>query len=333
MDALVSHTTALRILRDPQAEPLLADKNAQPLHAPARAVDARMVRDLANRSSALRRAGEPLEFLTSDPHGARRSSLYVSRVCGMELPPGSVFRLGEGLWCSGPELTALQLSGSLSELELIVLLCELMGTYSVSRACAGGVYLRREPLACPESIECFLQSCGGVKGIRPLARALALSHAGSASPRETKLALRLCLPSLKKGYGLRLLSMNKPLEVDRIGASGEKGIRKPDILIAPYPGSGARPVAFEYDGEDSHVTPEGVRSDTLRGNELKAAGIVEYRINRELYRNINYMEDIVARARAEAGYPRRHRSVEDEYRQKLRHIELYKDLERAGGVL
>lgn len=126
--------------------------------------------------------------------------------------------------------------------------------------------------------------------------------------------------------------MNEPFEVERLGGAGGSFLRKPDILIAPYEGSGARPVAFEYDGEETHMTREGVLADTVRGNELKAMGIVEYRINRELYRNIDYMEDIVGAARAEAGYPRRHRSHEYEYRQKLRHIELYKELERCGHV-
>lgn len=333
MDTLVSHNTALRLLRDPELN--LADRptNARVLYAPPSAMDSLTARELSNGASALRRAGEPLDFATSDPHGARSHASYVSHVFGMQLPARSIIDAGSGLWCCGAELTALQLAGCLSELQLVVLLCELMGTYAISPAVVGGIAQRPRPLTDPDRLDSFLADSEGVRGAKALRRAAKLAFAGSASPYETKLALRLCLPAKKGGYGLKLLSMNEGIAVERLGGTGNQRLRRPDILIAPYEGSGAKPVALEYDGEASHMTREGVLSDTLRGNELKAMGISEYRINKALYRDINYMEDIVALVRAEAGYPRRHRSPEFGYRQKLRHIELYKQLERASVVL
>lgn len=332
MDNLLSHKTALRLLRDPELGLVERPTNTTALCAPEHPVDAFTVRDLMSENSALRRAGEPLEFVASGRCGARRQASYISHVFGSPLPAGSVFQVRGGLWCCGPELTALQLAAGLSELELVVVLCELMGTYSLASGSDGGLVQRSRSLTDPDRLQAFLGKLKGTDGVKALRRAAALALPGSASPRETKLALRLCLPAKKKGYGLKLLSMNEPLEVGRLGC-GDKALRKPDILIAPYEGSGASPVAFEYDGEETHMTREGVLSDTVRGNELKAMGISEYRINRELYRNINYMEDIVAAARAEAGYPRRHRSPEYEYRQKLRHVELYRELERAGNAV
>lgn len=334
MDYLCSHTTALRLLRDPEVEAFSRPVNDGALYAPARPVDAFTVRDLAAYTSALRCAGEPLMFATSCKTGAQNRPAYVSKVFGMRLPAGSVFQLRGGLWCSGPELTLLQLASRLTEIELIVLLCEFMGTYSVFPGCAGGVHQRAAALTDPGRLASFLQGCRGTWGIQALRRASKFALPGSASPRETKLALRLCLPASMNGYGLRLLSMNESVAVDRIGWSGgERRVRKPDILIAPFEGSGARPVAFEYDGEDSHMTREGVLSDTVRGNELKAAGITEYRINKELYRNIDYMDDIVARARVEAGYPTPHRSAQEIRQRRLDHIKLYKQLEPAGRYM
>ncbi len=334
MDALISHTTALRLLRDPALDFSSRARNLETTLAPNEPMDAYTARDLVRGSSALRRAGEPLETITSNPSGARRRPAYVSRVWGARIPSGSVFQVREGLWCSGPELTALELAGSLSELELTVLLCEMMGTYSVAPGYQGGMAQRAKPLTDPARLTVFLREVGGVKGSRALEKALKLAVAESASPMETKLVLRLCLPAAKKGFGLKLLSMNKPLEVERLGAStNDRGIRKPDILIAPWPGSDANPVAIEYDGEECHMTREGVLSDTVRGNELKAMGIGEYRVNREIYRNINYMEYLVEKVREEAGYPRRHRSAEDALRRKREHVELYKELARIGNVV
>ncbi len=333
MDTLFSHKTALRLLRDPEVEAPLCPTNGQALFAPAAPMDAFTARDLLRENSALRRAGEPLESVTSEAAGSRVRPAYISHVWGTELPAGSVFQLRKGVWCAGPELTALQLAQEVPVIDLVLILCEMMGTYSIAPGRPGGVVQRRRPLIGPDAIKDFLSTCAGIKGCRALARADKVAFPGAASPMETKLALRLALPVSKGGYGLRLLSLNSSVEVDRIGAGfADKRIRRPDILIAPWPGSGAAPVAIEYDGEEYHMSPEGVAADALRGNELKAAGIGEYRINREMYRNLGYMDDLVFKVREEAGYPRRHRSAADERREKARRVDLYQELAKAGRV-
>ena len=333
MDTLLSHKTALRLLRDPEVDVLSCATNDAEAFAPSAPMDAFTARDLMRESSALRRAGEPLESLTRDASGSRVRPEYVSHVWGAALPAGSVFCVRGGVWCAGPELTALQLGQELSDLELALILCEMMGTYSLNPGRPGGMVQRPRPMTDLGSIEGLLPACGGIKGCRTLARAAKLAFPGSASPMETKLTLRLCLPVCKGGYGLKLLSLNAPVEVERIGKGfSDKGIRRPDILIAPWPGSGASPVAIEYDGEDYHMTPTGVAADTLRGNELKAAGISEYRLNREMYRSISYMDDIVSKVRDEVGYPRRHRSADDARRERARRVELFRELAKAGRV-
>lgn len=139
MDNLLSHKTALRLLRDPELELVERSTNSSSFFAPGRPVDAFTVRDCLSEHSALRRAGEPLEFVTSDHGGARHQASYISHVFGSPLPAGSVFQLRRGLWCCGPELTALQLATCLSELELVVVLCESMGTYSLAPGRDGGL--------------------------------------------------------------------------------------------------------------------------------------------------------------------------------------------------
>ena len=331
MDTLLSHKTALRLLRDPEVDALSCVTNDAEVFAPSAPMDAFTARDLMRGSSALWRAGKPLESLASDAMGSRVRPEYVSHVWRSGLPAGSVFRVRGGVWCAGPELTALQLAQELPELELVLILCEMMGTYSLVPAAQGGLVQRPRPLTDPGSIERFLPFCKGTKGCRTLARAAKLAFPGSASPMETKLTLRLCLPVSKGGYGLRLLSLNAPVEVDRMGeGSVGKGVRKPDILIAPWPGSGASPVAIEYDGEDYHMSHDGVVADALRANELKAAGIGEYRISREMYRNVAYIDAIVSKVREEAGYPRRHRSADDAARERARRIDLFRELSNAG---
>ncbi len=334
MDILFSHKTALHLLRDTEVAAFSCAANKGFLTAPSQASDAYTVRDLKRYSSAVRRAGDPVELLTSDPNGTRSGCGFVSHVWKGELPPGSVIDLGQGLFCSSAELVALQLGPGLTELELTVLLCEMMGTYSLDLGATGKLSQRPDPLTDPGRLETFISLCDRRRGLSALRRAAKLAIPGSASPMETKLVLRLCMPAAKRGYGLKLLSMNEPLEVERIGERLDvKRVRRPDILIAPWPGSGAAPVAIEYDGEDFHMTREGVLRDTLRGNELKAMGIGEYRINCELYRSIDYMEDLVSKVREDAGYPRQHRSKSDRRAQRADHLELYRELAGINGII
>ena len=224
----------------------------------------------------------------------------------------------------------------LSRLELTVLLSELMGLYSIVPEADGGMIQRTVPLAVPEDFERLLAYVGSVNGAPLLREALGDACVRSGSPRETKLSLRLGLSCSKKGYGLPVLSMNDPLEVERIGSHFDgRGIRRPDILIKAPDGRN-RPgefsgVAFEYNGS-IHNTQRGLARDIRRSNELRAIGLKEYEIDAELYRDHGYMEDIAERARRDAGYPRRHISAESAYRRRTRHEDLYWELERIDGI-
>ena len=90
-------------------------------------------------------------------------------------------------------------------------------------------------------------------------------------------------------------------------------------------------MALEYDG-DVHLDEERHAEDLRRTNELAAAGIAEYRVDKVLYKNLGYMDSLVEQIRAELGMPREHLSRRQrEQRRKLR-LELFDELEEIDGV-
>ena len=333
MDILISHMTAFELLRYAHYARFSSSENEASLTCtPDRAPSENELDTLYRRVPELRELGRAPEMLVASTSQSRNSASCRCHVWSRALPSGSFFWLADGVRCTSAELTALLVAPSLSRLELTVLLSELMGLYAVAPSASRGMVQRAKPLTTPEKMQRFLNSVPGARGVALVRSVLADVCAGSGSPRETKLSLRLGLPPSRKGYGLPVLSMNEPVVVDRLGSLfGEKGIRKPDILIGRADGLAHAALAFEYDGPD-HETPEGVREDTRRTNELRAMGIGEYRINAELYRDIDYMDDVVDRARREAGLPRLHLTAKQKTLRRRRHFELYRELEGIDGV-
>lgn len=305
---------------------------APPAEVPTRA----QVQELLDGSAALRALEATPQILVSSPKGSRSGSGFVCRVWSAPVPKGACVRVKKGMYCVGPEFLPVLMAPDLTLLELIVLLSELMGLYAVCPGVKGGMIQRDVPLTTPELVSAFLDELGPVKGSAQVRRALKFACVRSGSPMETRLSLRLGLKPSMGGYGLKVLSMNDPMEVERLGKLLKaKGVRKPDVLIKAV-SADARPgefsgVAFEYDGGD-HLTPERAAEDTRRENELKAMGLKEYHITKDLYRNLRYMDDVVAQARRDAGYPRRHISSREAAEEKKRRAELCKALWRINGI-
>ena len=71
---------------------------------------------------------------------------------------------------------------------------------------------------------------------------------------------------------------------------------------------------------------------SLGGYGLAAAGIAEYRVDKDLYKNLGYIDSLVEQIRTELGMPREHLSRRQrEQRRKLR-LELFDEVEEIDGV-
>ena len=333
MDILLSHTTALEALRTWDAQALIERGEVADLEVPAKIAHEGQLRDLIDSSALLRSLSKPLHLLSSRTRASRRTRLVHEHLQRDPLPRGSVVRLAPGVCCVSPEHLAVQMSFSLTLLELTVLLCELLGLYAICPSCERGMIQRESPLMTPESLLAHLDALGPRKGTRLVRRALAMACVRSGSPRETKLSLRLSLRPELGGYGLSILSMNESVEVERIHDRLQKGTRRPDILVAGpgRPGQERRVAAVEYNGRD-HDTPRQIAEDARRTNELVAVDIPEFVVRREYYGDLDYMDGLVERIREKLGLPRQVRGVELSERLRRLRWELYLELERIDGV-
>ena len=333
MDVLLTHTTALEALRTWGEQGLLEGDQCSVLEVPTRVVREVELRELIDSSALLQSLSTPLHLLSSGTRASRRTRLVHEHLQRDSLPRGSIVRLAPGVRCVSPEHLAVQMSFSLTLLELTVLFSELLGLYAVYPTSEKGMYQRERPLMTPESLLAHLDALGPRKGTRLVRRALAMACVRSGSPRETKLSLRLSLRPELGGYGLSILSMNEPVEVRRTHDRMKKGTRRPDILIAgpEQPGRGRRVAAVEYNGRD-HDAPQQIAEDARRTNELVAVGIPEFVVRREQYDDLDYMDGLVERIREKIGLPRQVRDVELSAGLRRLRWELYTELEQIDGV-
>ena len=335
MDVLLSHTTALAVIRAQETRRTLEGQRRCDACVPTVAPSASDLEALLASAALLSRLDAPIEILVATAKGRSRTPGIASHVMSQSLPRNAAFEVAPGIRCVGPELLAVLMAPKLTELELIVLLSELLGTYAIAPHLESGMITRRSPITTPEQIAEFLDALGTYRGVAQVRRALEKACVRSASPRETKLSLRLGLKPQYGGQNFDVLSMNEPLEVIRIGNKMRKGIRKPDILLRAPDGAtrGGRPLlgaAVEYDGRD-HGTEEAHARDVERHNEVTAIGLVEYVVTKKQYGDLEYMDGLADLIRRDLGLPHQRLTRAEAARRKQLRRELFEELERIDG--
>ena len=334
-DLVLSHTTALEVMRRPYFPRHLATAASCETELPAAMPDASDLERAASGVSQLEDVGPPFHVLVGDPACRHRFSLVAPHVFQGKLPSGALLRLGPGARCASPALLAVQMAPFLTRSELLMLLCELLGTYAVSPASRTGTEGRLRPLLTPERLLAFLDELGPARGTAIVRSALSSAPVGAASPMEGKLYIRATSRFASGGYRLGSVALNDPVELERISTEvGELRVRKPDLLLLAPEGV-ARPfrgVAFDYHGEWHSRDPCQVKRDSERANELLAGDIKDYVLWKENYDDIDYMDDIVAKVRRDLGLPPRKLSVERAARERTARVALWAELELIDGV-
>lgn len=327
MKILLSHTASLETLRRYDLRKRLATGERCTITVP----EEPPTQEELKRLDSLGLSG-PAELLVNDYCHRGSKEPYVLHVMSTPLPKNSVVAIAPGIWCVSPELLAIQMAKDLTLIELIFLLGELFGTYALSEGIEKGMFTRDAPLTDPERVLALLSKLKAPPGAKKLRRAIRYACVGSASPRETRLSMRLGLPPSLGGYGLKVLSMNEPLEVRRINSKLERGVRKPDVQLKAQAGSkaGFDGVALDYDGED-HITEEGHTHDLIRQNELMAINFKDYGIDKNLYHDLDYMDGLVEQVRQDIGLPKQHFSKEEARKRRAQRKELHDELERIDG--
>lgn len=262
------HATALQILRAAkQAELVSPRRRAQtlPHHAPA-------ARELQHRIERLESSHpdltftKPIHVLVGSPN-CRASHACKPQVCAKPLSNDSLLRLERQTFVTAPELSLVQMAAQEHDwVSLLKLEWEARGSYQTKRTSSRSAY-QVAPLTSVRALRAYVSKHPSTKGAHKIARHLPYLADGSASPRETKLALILGLPIMYGGYGLGIPRMNhKVLASGTARAiSGRKGFRC-DLC---WPEA---KLDVEYQSRENHEGETNRVRDSRRTNALVAMG-------------------------------------------------------------
>lgn len=266
MTLLLSHGTALRRLRmigrsdapaeDPRHMRHDLSAGRYYLHVPF--ADEKALSEL---DFPWARQGK-LDVLVPSGDARRRSDLLKCHVWQEEPPPGAFRLIGPNVLISSPAFTFLQMAATLDLIELIRLGYELCGSYVVDPSGQAGLS-SRPAIATPDDLLSAARHSGWYRGHRKAIRALRHILPGSASPRETDLAMLLTLPVALGGYGLPKPHLNHEI---RTGGT-ISGSRYADLYWQDAK------LDVEYESSVYHAGTTSLGHDSSRRAELREVGI------------------------------------------------------------
>ena len=129
----------------------------------------------------------PLHGLTSIKH-KRTNEPAVRHVAYQELPFGSVCSISPEQRITSPELTIIQIAPLLSFTELVCIICEFCGLFTINESLENPL-VKRAPLTSVAKIAAFCQRAKGLTGVAKAAKAseicprsLAFAHGNRGHP-------------------------------------------------------------------------------------------------------------------------------------------------------
>lgn len=217
----------------------------------------------------------PVHVLVPGPEYRRDSKSIMSHVIGSALPRGLLWRLDDAVSVVSPELCFLQMASILSIQKSIELGIELCGTYQPNPQNASGMATRPRPLTTVRKLAAVADALSHVKGSPTAKRALLWVRPGSASPMETLLWMRLCLPPRFGGWGFPAAEFNHAIELSPAeSAAIGKHFLCCDLYFPKHR------VAVEYDSSEFHTGDERIANDSVRRGVLERTGVKVLTITR-----------------------------------------------------
>lgn len=198
--------------------------------------------------------------------------------------PRSFMQIDDGLYVSTPEMAFCEMASALSLERLIALGFELCGTYR--RASTFGLArYDATPLTSPGALASFIEKSPQFKGVKKARRALPCILAGSASPRESELAMLLCLPYSLGGYGLPHPTMNAEMPLPKnVAATGRSSLRC-DLY---WP---AARLDVEYDSAEFHSAERLLANDSMRRIALESMDVTSVNLTAEHLRRASLFDE------------------------------------------
>ena len=213
-------------------------------------------------------------------------------------PKWSFRQINRDTYVASPELCFLEAATYLPFEALVLYGMELCGTYA--RIGNEETRYKREPLTSKQKITAYLDKSKGMDGVKLARKACQYVLNGSASPRESILAITMTLPRRLGGFGMPAPLLNHEIQVNLPSKVhfGKKQILHGDIvwreanLIVEYDGS-------QHGIEDNHV------SDKKRDHLMLEAGYDVVRFTDKSIRSGTELERLARTINRKAGLNRR----------------------------
>ncbi len=238
-------------------------------------------------------SNQPLHVLVERKARRKSNSSIVFHTCTASFPRNAILAIEGNLCVLSPEYTLLQAAQERDDLGFLQLIQEFCGCYSVL---PNGNLFMRHPLTSVEAVSMALTQASHLRGLARARRMLPVAINGAGSPRETAVALLMCLPKRYGGYGLPKPTLNLSINLStNASLMWEKG-NAFDLVW-----SQAR-TAIEYDGRDAHKTPEQRDRDNARRNALAADGFTLFVVTEGRLRDVRHMYAIAKSAAEHLGH-------------------------------
>lgn len=269
MTIIVSHTSALRLLRLPSIDGSVLAAQMSP-SAASKALDHTQPHGDEVCEFLARHHfpdGEKLHILIPREDARTRSALATCHVEAAALPKGALIRLPDGNCVCTPAFTFQQLAAKLPLTQAVALGFELSGSYRLSPDREKS-FQARPALVAPNHLRQFAEAHHAHRGAPKSRVAARYVLSNSASPMETITAIPLVLPCRYGGYGLPAPRMNHTIQLPE-SARRTCGKR---YLVADlfWP---EQQLCVEYNSTQFHTGSKKIDSDARRQTALLDAGI------------------------------------------------------------
>lgn len=265
---------------------------------PVRTRAVRIPRRVSARGLSTLAAAFPELALPADVCVSQQAGRHVAAGARVHLmsgsyPSGSLYRVGEGVLVTSPELTFLQLARVLDEDLLVACGYELCGCYA--RDGVGPNFCARPPLTSSARIGSYLDRLESLRaergegmppGLARAHRALALVRDRAASPEETVVSMVLTYPRRRGGFGLPPACLNACVTLSSVTAA-LFGIDS-FVCDMSWPGFG---VVLEYQGSQ-HKLRARKTYDLRKGNVLGADDRTVVQLDRSMLGRQDMMEEV-----------------------------------------
>lgn len=254
------------------------------------------------RSENVRAAlSRPIHFITASKSQCRREGIAKPHLFTRELPSNSVLKIAGSYFVCTPEFAFLQMAAQRKEMIFLLELgYELCGTYQALVEGSFGDY-GVAPLMTVASLRGFVEKNPSLPGACAVRRILPFLADGSASVRETKLALLLGLPRRFGGYGFGVPAMNySVLANDRAKCIAQRSSFRCDVCWPDCK------VDVEYQSKFVHSGETARIRDSRRANALASMGWTVIGVTNEELESPSACDAIAEAVRKALGKQRRY---------------------------